>query len=134
MFGFRRIPIGRRTRLKAVRGLYVRSNDEKNPHTRGLRLLRAWLSPPQLEQFNAKRHFDVIGCATGRRYRIHYGTSMNVYELDDAGRLQVGRCFLPEGRLVPGDVMLAQKIALETFESRALSVAKRFAPIERLRL
>jgi len=30
-------------------------------------------------------------------------------------------------------VMLAQKIALETFESRALAAAKRFAPIERLR-
>jgi len=30
-------------------------------------------------------------------------------------------------------MMLAQKIALETFESRTLSVSKRFVPIERLR-
>jgi len=30
--------------------------------------------------------------------------------------------------LVAGDVTLAQKIALETFESGALSVAKRFVP------
>ena len=67
------------------------------------------------------------------KYRIQYGTSMNVYELDDTGRLKMGWCFVPQGCLVAGDVMLAQKIALETFENRALSVAKRFAPIERLR-
>ena len=101
---------------------------------RGLRLLRTWLSPAQSEQFNAKGYFDVIGSATGSKYRIQYGTSMNVYELDDTGRLKMGWCFVPQGCLVVGDVMLAQKIALETFESRALLVAKRFAPIERLRL
>jgi hypothetical protein len=127
MFGFRRIPLGRRTRLKAVRGLYIRSNDENNPQARGLRLLRTWLSPPQLEQFNAKGHFDVIGCATGRRYRIHYGTSMNVHQLDEAGRPRIGWCFVPQGCLVAGDVMLAQKLALETSEMRALSVANNFA-------
>jgi hypothetical protein len=32
------------------------------------------------------------------------------------------------GDLVPGDVMLAQKIALETDELAALAVAKRFSP------
>jgi len=84
-----------------------------------LRLLRTWLSPSQFEQFDAKRHFDVTGSATGRRYRIKYGTSMNVYELDDAGRLKMGWCFVPQGCLVAGDVMLAQKIALETSETRA---------------
>jgi hypothetical protein len=38
----------------------------------------------------------------------------NVYELDDAGRPKVAWCFLPNGRLVAADIMLAQKIALET--------------------
>jgi hypothetical protein len=57
---------------------------------------------------------------------------MNVHELDDAGRFQMGWCFLPEGYLVRGDVMLAQKIALETSEIRALSVAVKFVPNERL--
>jgi hypothetical protein len=128
MFGFRRIPIGKRTRLKAMRGLYIRYYDENKPEARGLRLLQAWLSPLQLDQFNAKSHFDVVGCVTGRRYRIHYGTSMNVHELDSADRPKIGWCFVPKGRLVPGDVMLAQKIALETFESRALSVAINFEP------
>jgi hypothetical protein len=52
----------------------------------------------------------------------------NVYELDDAGRPTVGLCFIPFGRLVAADVMLAQKIALETNEQGALAVANRFRP------
>jgi hypothetical protein len=53
---------------------------------------------------------------------------MNVHELDEAGRPQMGWCFLPKGYLVAGDVMLAQKIALETSELSALKVAQRFPP------
>jgi hypothetical protein len=130
MLRSRRVPITYRSRLKALRGLYIRYYDENTPEARGLRLLRAWLSPPQLEHFNAQAHFEVIGCDTGRRYRIKYGAAMNVHELDDEGRVKSGWCFVPQGHLVPGDVMLAQKIALEKFESRALLIAKRFAPIE----
>jgi len=132
MLGSRRVPIVWRSRFRALRRLYIRFYGENTPETRGLRLLRAWLSPSQFEQFDAKGHFDVIGSATGRKYRIRYGTSMNVYELDDAGRPKMGWCFLPEGRLVPGDVMLAQKIALETSEIRALSVAINFLPMRRI--
>jgi len=47
-------------------------------------------------------------------------------ELDGAGRPRVGWCFAPNGHLVAGDVMLAQKIALETDERGALAVANRF--------
>jgi hypothetical protein len=50
---------------------------------------------------------------------------MNVHEIDEAGRVKLGLCFAPEGSLAMGDVMLAQKIALETFERRALAVANR---------
>jgi hypothetical protein len=39
---------------------------------------------------------------------------MNIHELDGAGRPRVGWCFAPKGYLVAGDVMLAQKIALES--------------------
>ena len=133
MLGARRVPIAWRSRFRALRRLYIRYNDENTPEARGLRILRAWLSPSQFEQFDVKGYFDVIGSATGSKYRIQYGTSMNVYELDDTGRLKVGWCFVPQGCLVAGDVMLAQKIALETFESRALSIAKRFVPFGRLR-
>src|SRR6185295_5088687 len=53
---------------------------------RGITLLREWLSQQQRQQL----------------------------ELDGDGRPRMGWCFIPEGNLVPGDVMLAQKIALET--------------------
>jgi hypothetical protein len=133
MLGMRRVSTARRSRLEALRGLYIRYTVENTPEARGLRLLRTWLSPPQLQQFNAKAYFDVIGCDTGTRYRIHYGTAMNIHELDDEGRAGNGWCFVPQGRLVPGDVMLAQKLALETSEIRALSVAMKFVPNGRLR-
>ena len=58
---------------------------------------------------------------------INHGTSMNIHnELDGAGRPRVGWCFAPKGYLVAGDVMLAQKIALETDERGALAVAHKF--------
>jgi hypothetical protein len=52
---------------------------------------------------------------------------MNICELDDAGRPRAGWCFVPNDNLVTGDVMLAQKIALETDERGALAVARNFA-------
>jgi hypothetical protein len=98
------------------------------PEARGIRLLREWLSPEQLAQFDAYNHFDVTGCHSGRRYRIRHGTAMNIFELNPAGRPLVGWCFRPRDDLVPGDIMLAQKIALETDEIAAFNVAKMFRP------
>ena len=94
---------------------------------RGVNLLREWLSPEQRAQFDAQRYFNVVGCDSGKRYRIHYGVITNVHEIDDHDRLLVAWCFLPEGPLVAGDVMLAQKIALETYEHAALAVANSFS-------
>ena len=93
---------------------------------RGLELLKEWLSPEQSAQYAAKSYFEVTGCHSGKRYRINHGTSMNIHELDGAGRPRVGWCFAPKGYLVAGDVMLAQKIGLETDERGALAVANRF--------
>jgi hypothetical protein len=93
-----------------------------------LKLLKDWLSAEQLARFNAHRYFDVIGCHSRKRYRIRYGTATNIYELDHAGRSQSVLCFVPNRPLAAGDVMLAQKIALETDEWSALAVAKRFVP------
>jgi hypothetical protein len=90
--------------------------------------LREWLSPDQLTQYNANRYFDVTGSESGKRYRIHHGTAMNIHEIDHAGRARTGLCFVPNAHLVAGDVMLAQKIALETDESGALRVARNFVP------
>jgi hypothetical protein len=93
------------------------------PEKRGRRLLLENLTPHQRQQYQQYRYFDVIGGSSGRRYRIRFGTSMNIDELDAEGR-QVGRwCFFPKGGLVIGDVMLAQKLALELFEEDALVIA-----------
>jgi hypothetical protein len=50
---------------------------------------------------------------------------MNIDELDEFGRRICGWCFYPSGDLVPADVMLAQKLALELCETRALKIARR---------
>jgi hypothetical protein len=92
---------------------------------RALTLLGEWLSPEQRACYDRFRYFDVIGSDTGTRYRIHYGTQTNIEELGHAGQRVCKWCFVPEGDLVAGDVMLAQKIALETNERGALAVAHR---------
>jgi hypothetical protein len=93
---------------------------------RGLALLREWLSPAQRAQFDATKYFEVVGCDSGWRYRIHYGRVTNVHLIDEAGQPVLGWCFVPSGGLVAGDIMLVQKIALETEELATLAVANRF--------
>jgi hypothetical protein len=48
-------------------------------------LLRQWLSPNQVEQYEVYQRFDVVGSETGTRYRIRRGTSMNIEELTADG-------------------------------------------------
>jgi hypothetical protein len=94
-------------------------------HERGIRLLKEKLSPEQLKQYDKHAFFEVIGGKTGRRYRIRYGRSMNIDQLDKNGRRICGWCFFPRGNLVAGDVMLAQKMALELFEPDAMKIANK---------
>jgi hypothetical protein len=47
---------------------------------------------------------------------------------DDAGLPREGWCFVPNDHLVAVDVMLAQKIGLETDERGALATANNFTP------
>lgn len=98
---------------------------DENAQKKGLALLKEWLTPEQWTQYEAHRWFEVKGGSSGNRYRINHGRQMNIDELDADGRKVCGWCFLPEGQLVAGDVMLAQKIALETNEVAALKVANR---------
>lgn len=98
----------------------------KAAHERGIQLLRENLSPAQRRQYDEYGDFDVIGGQSGRRYRIRQGRRLNVAELDNKSGA-IGWCFYPQGNLVAGDVMLAQKIALELYETESLKVAKRFS-------
>jgi hypothetical protein len=112
---------------RKVRTLRERYNAIKDVReARGITLLREWLSPMQRAQFDASKSFDVVGCDSGRRYRILYGRVTNVHEIDDSGQPVTGWCFVPSEHLVTGDVMLAQKIALETNERTTLAAANRF--------
>ncbi len=88
-------------------------------------LLKGWLSPAQLAQYEVSGHFEVTGSHSGTRYRIRHGRQMNVDELDERGVRVAVLCVLPERPLPAGDVMLAQKIALETDEPATLQVAVR---------
>ena len=91
-------------------------------HLRGLELLKANLSPVQRHQLELLNYFEVIGGETGAQYRIHFGQTMNVVGFDDCGNC-MHLCFVPRGQLPTGDTMLAQKIALELFETDALQIA-----------
>jgi hypothetical protein len=88
-------------------------------------LLIGNLSPKQREVYRSRGYFEVLGGDTGRRYRIRRGYQLNIEELDERGQRIRMWCFLPEGRIPVADIMLAQKIALELFESEALRIAHR---------
>jgi hypothetical protein len=103
-----------------------RSALELESNARGLALLKDWLSPTQLRSYEKHKYFDVIGSDSRAVYRIHHGKQANVEQLDGAGQPVCAWCFVPKGDLVPGDVMLAQKIAIENDERAALAVAVRY--------
>jgi hypothetical protein len=91
---------------------------------RGLRLLKENLSPIQRVQYEKHGYFIVVGGQTGSRYRIRSGCQLNVEQLSKNDMPLCVLCFMPKGDLVDGDVMLAQKLALELFEFDALKVAR----------
>jgi hypothetical protein len=104
-------------------GTRWRIQSRKAAERRGIALLQSWLTPEQAQQWDARGEFEVIGCDTGTRYLITRGKMMNVLQLDRTGKAVAEWCFRPEGKLAVGDVLLAQKIALEKMESRALALA-----------
>src|SRR5262245_54291109 len=93
-----------------------------------MELLRSHLSPQQRAQFNALGCFEVTGSDSGSRYLIKNSSSINIEQLGADGQCVQKWCFAPEGSLVQGDVLLAQKFALECFESEALQRAQYYPP------
>jgi hypothetical protein len=84
-------------------------------------LLREVLSPEQRAQYDSKGFFDVTGGQTGTRYRIRTGSQINVEELSRHRRTL---CFVPKGGVPMGDILLAQKLALELMEEDALKTSR----------
>jgi hypothetical protein len=97
----------------------------KQAEEKAVALLWSWLTPEQKKQWRSGGVFEVIGYDTGTRYLITYASAMNVHQLDEAGLSVAQWCFGPKGDLAPGDVLLVQKIALETMEREVLALANR---------
>jgi hypothetical protein len=87
---FHRAPHASRSR--ALRRFYRTLRRKDTAEARATRLLRHWLSTEQRAQFDAMNFFDVVGCSTGKRYRIHYGRLANVQEIGEAGDSKMGLC------------------------------------------
>ena len=114
--------------LSAVKHFYLTPEPSYADELRAIRLLKANLSSEQLKQFARGRSFDVIGGTSGRRYRITHARQMNIAVLDKRGRWAGSLCIVPSGNLPLGDIMLAQKIALELLEDDVLHLANRTRP------
>ena len=100
------------------------STDLLAAHKRSMELLESWLSEEQLASLRERQTFEVVGNASGKRYRLHqkYSFGIEVLEGTDAGDLL---CAVPHGASALGDILLAQKIGLETAERATLQRANR---------
>jgi hypothetical protein len=102
----------------------------RDAQSRAIELLKQHLTPEQREQYEKQGYFYVSGGNSRRLYRIRHGVQMNVEQLDQSGKRIRMLCFMPEGGLAVGDVMLAQKFALELYEMEALNIAHAMPALE----
>jgi hypothetical protein len=89
-------------------------------------LLLAWLSPGQGAQYRSRGWFEVT-TASGRRYRVLPG---GVVRLRPRGSAY---CIEATSSVPVADVMLANKLLLETDERRFLATAHRYPSRARYR-
>lgn len=109
--------------MNALLRLFRAVLDHQTPTARSEGMLRANLTADQLSQLDAHGYFEVLGGESGHRFRVCRSPSINVEEFDEAGASLCRWCLLPTGMLPEGDVLLAQKIAIELFESEARAIA-----------
>jgi hypothetical protein len=123
-----RPPLTPESLRRAVEALRAEKSGVENAVARAERLLHAWLTAEQQACHAQFGYFHVVGSASGKTYRIWRDTTFNIHELDGHGNTVHKWCFVPLGCIALGDVILAQKIALETSERRALRIANRQPP------
>lgn len=87
-------------------------------------LLRSVLTAQQQSDLQTHGWFEVMG-NLGHHYRIKQGATRNVLQLGDDGQVIRSLCAGPESVPV-GDVMLAQKLLLETDELAFAFIARTF--------
>jgi len=90
-------------------------------------LLKEWLTPKQLRDFEKTSSFVVKGNVTNKTYRITKTSTFGVKELGNKNNTVRSLCFVPSTAYAVGDIMLAQKIMLETREDEVLKIAN-FSP------
>jgi hypothetical protein len=93
-------------------------------HERSLELLRAWLTGEQLASFERTGSFEVTGGSSGVRYLLRSRYSFGVEPLEGPQR-GLALCVVPRGAAALGDILLAQKIGLETSERATLARANK---------
>lgn len=90
-----------------------RLKDEIAAKDKAITLLKSCLTRQQIEEYEQKKHFHLhVG---GKVYRIEQGSHGNVKLVDKDGKVKRSFCVQPRG-IPDGDVMLAQKLMLETDE------------------
>jgi hypothetical protein len=110
--------------LAAMDRMWNKNQYEVN--ARGIALLLKFLSPIQTREFNETNSFIVVGSHSKKCYRIHHTQYYNVEDCED-GKCY---CFMPSDACICiPDVMLAQKIMLESDEPAALRVANARPPL-----
>lgn len=114
-------------RLLAARRMRVDSAlwADQRAYRRARRLLRRSLTPAQRLEFDRRRSFT-LQAPSGTTYRIGYAASLNIEVLCPAGKVRYRLCAVPEGLLPIPDIMLAQKLMLETQEADFLRIAARY--------
>lgn len=98
-----------------------------DPSDKAISLFLSWLNPTQRKDYLRHDYFYVKGSDSGKLYRINKAVApFNVEMLNFDGTTKDRLCFVPRNCPFTGDIMLAQKIALETNEKEALRVANHY--------
>lgn len=105
--------------------LAAEAERRKQATERARQLLVAMLDREQQEEFAKNRSFIVHTKDRQRRYQVTYGTAGNVLLLNPAGQTIAKFCIHPEEEVPTPDVMLAQKLLLETDEQQFLKIANK---------
>ncbi len=110
---------------RRVKEAKAREEKRKAAEKKALDLLLDHLDEGQKAIFNKEGSLVVFGGKSGKRYRINKGWSGNVESLGEDGKVFERWCFHFQDRLPEYDLMLAQKLMLESNEDAAAGIANK---------
>jgi hypothetical protein len=115
--------LGREPPQRPVRPFFPKSLYGVSPTDRAMELFKSNCSLEQRISYENVGYIVVKGCDTGRTYRIYHGRVNNIAVMNAKDEKTAIICVQPKGELPTGDVMLAQKLGLECFETDLLAKA-----------